>query len=148
MTQAVTRARATTRSSALLGLALAAAGLSACATTTSTSFKGEQHAVAQTVEKLQSSASAGEAGTICNQLLARKIVTSLQASPGGCKQAIKTQLNEIDSFELTVQSVQLGPAGAAQTATAGVKSVYKGKKRASTLTLVKEGGAWKISGLG
>ncbi len=130
-------------------LTLLAAALSACATTTtSNSFKGEQHAAAQTIANLQSAATAGEAGKICKQLLSTALVARLNASAGGCQQAIKKQLEEIDSFEVTVQSVKLGASGAKQTATAVVKSIYAGKNALSTLTLVKEDGAWKISGLG
>jgi hypothetical protein len=131
-------------------LTLLAAGLSACATTstTSSSFKGEQHAAAQTIANLQSAATAGEAGKICKQLLSSALVARLNASAGGCQQAIKKQLEEIDSFEVTVQSVKLGASGATQTGTAVVKSIYAGKNTLSTLTLVKEDGAWKISGLG
>ena len=131
-------------------LTLLAAALSACATTatTSSSFKGEQHAAAQRIANLQSAATAGEAGKICKQLLSGALVARLNASAGGCQQAIKKQLEVIDSFEVTVQSVKLGASGATQTATAVVKSIYAGKNALSTLTLVKEDGAWKISGLG
>jgi hypothetical protein len=130
-------------------IALLAVGVSACATTTtSNSFKGEQHAAAQTIANLQSAATAGEAAKICKQLLSSGLVARLNASAGGCQQAIKKQLEEIDTFEITVQSVKLAGSGAKQTATAGVKSIYAGKSTPSTLTLVKEGSAWKISGLG
>ena len=95
-------------------LTLLAAALSACATTatTSSSFKGEQHAAAQRIANLQSAATAGEAGKICKQLLSGALVARLNASAGGCQQAIKKQLEVIDSFEVTVQSVKLGASGA------------------------------------
>jgi hypothetical protein len=44
--------------------------------------------------------------------------------------------------------VQLGGTSAARTATARVKSVYSGKKRTSTVSLVKESGKWKVAALG
>jgi hypothetical protein len=133
----------------ILLLALLAVGASACATTTSSnSFKGEQHAAAQTIANLQSAATAGEAGKICKQLLSHSLVSRLDVSAGGCQKAIKKQLEAIDTFEVSVQSVALGKQGPTQTATAGVKSIFAGKSRPSTLTLVKEGGVWRISGLG
>jgi hypothetical protein len=138
------------RAGAPLLLALLAAGVSACATTSSSSnsFKGEQQAAAQAVANLQSAATAGEAGKICKRLLASALVTRLNAAGGGCQQAIKKQLEEIDSFEVTVKSVAIDQHGAQPTATVGVKSVFGGAKRESTLTLVREGGVWRISGLG
>jgi copper chaperone CopZ len=133
------------RSITLLCAPLLAVGLAACGTTTSTSgFKGEQHAVAQTVANLQNHATALEQKKICGQDLASAIVTRLNATTGGCKKAIETQLKEIDSFETTVGSIQIN----GDRATARVKSVYAGKKGIQTLTLVKEGGKWRISGVG
>ncbi len=113
-----------------------------------TSFTGEQKAVSQTISKLQSEATGGEASKICKQILSAAIVAQLQASPGGCQHGIKSQLGEIDNFELTTQSVQIAGSAAKPTATAVVKSLHSGKSRPSSLTLVKEGGAWKVSGLG
>jgi Putative lumazine-binding len=134
----------TARPLTVLLLPLLAVGLGACASTASTSnFKGEQHAVAQTVSNLQSHATALEQKKICGEDLASATVARLNTAPGGCDKAIESQLKEIDSFEATVESVQISGAHAS----ARVKSVHSGKKAISTLTLVKEGGRWKISGL-
>jgi hypothetical protein len=73
-------------------------------------------------------------------------VTRLDAAKGGCKQAIKNQLNEVDTFELTVEKVKLNASGT--TASASVKNLQSGKTRLSTLSLVKEAGKWKISSIG
>jgi copper chaperone CopZ len=119
-------------------------GLSACATTVSTSgYKGEAKEVAQTVKDLQSDVTAGEEKKVCNNDLAAPIVKSLSSFKGGCQQAIKNQLAEIASFELDVQSIQVTVPGHA--ATVKVKSKYSGKSRVSTLSLVKEGNRWKIA---
>jgi hypothetical protein len=129
--------------------ALLATCLAACGTTSSVStsaFKGEQQKVAQTVAHLQSHATALEAKKICHEDLAAANVARLNAAPGGCKHAIESQLKQIDSFEATVASVTIEAAGV--TATARVKSVVAGKKGVQTMSLVKEGGKWKISGLG
>jgi hypothetical protein len=133
------------RPAALLCIPLLALGVTACASTTSSSsFKGEPHEVAQAVVSLQSEAAAGEAQKICKDLLSSAVTTRLSAAHGGCTQALKSQLVEVDSPELTIQSVQLHGASASVT----VKSIDAGKSRISTLTLVKEGGKWKISKLG
>jgi hypothetical protein len=128
----------------LLCAPLLALGVTACASTGSTSFKGEQGAVAQVVSNLQSDATTDEAKQICANLLSSALTTRLNAAPGGCTQAVKSQLLEVDNPELTVESVALRGA----TATATVKSVHSGKSRLGTLSLVKEGKKWKISGLG
>lgn len=132
---------------ALLCTPLLATGMAACGATTSVStsaFKGEQQKVAQAVAHLQSHATALEAKKICGEDLAAARVAQLNTAPGGCKQAIESQLKQIDSFETTVQSVQINGA----TATAHVKGVNGGKKSVQTLTLVHEGGKWRITGVG
>jgi Putative lumazine-binding len=129
---------------ALLCAPLFAVGMAACGNTVSTSsFKGEQQKVAQTVAHLQSHATALEAKKICKEDLAAANVARLNTVSGGCKQAIESQLKQIDSFETTVQSVQINGA----TATARVKGVKGGKKSVQTMTFAKEGGRWRISGV-
>jgi hypothetical protein len=70
------------------------------------------------------------------------VLARLDAARGGCKEAIKSQLTEIDNPELSVKAVQISGT----SASAQVKSVFSGKSRTSTLALVKEGGRWKVSG--
>lgn len=126
-------------------LALLALGLAACGTTTSTSsFKGEEHAVAQAIANLQSNATALEHKKVCHEDLASSVVTRLNRAPGGCEKALESQLKQIDSFEVTVEAVKIDGTGA----TAHVKSIREGKDHIETLTLVKEGGKWRISGVG
>jgi hypothetical protein len=123
-----------------------ALGLSACAATVSTSgLKGEAKAAAETIKDLQSNVTAGDQKKICEGDLASAVVKRLASSKGGCQEAVKKQLAEIDSVELTVEAVQISGT----TATARVKSIYSGKKRISSMSLVKEGAGskskWKIS---
>jgi hypothetical protein len=121
-------------------------GLSACATTVSTSaYKGEAKDVAQTIKNLQSDVTAGEEKKVCQNDLASSVVKSLSSAPGGCQRAIKDQLAEIASFEVSIQSIQV--TSPAKSATARVKSKYSGKNRISTISLVKEGAKWKIAKL-
>jgi hypothetical protein len=129
---------------ALLCTPLLAVGVSACASTTSGSFKGEPKAIAQTISDLQTEATAGEAKKICANLLSSAVTARLRSAPGGCTQAIKDQLSQVDTLELTVQSIL---PNSATSASAQVKSTYAGKNKLSTVTLVKEDGKWKISKL-
>jgi hypothetical protein len=131
--------------SASLAAALAVLALAACGSAVSTSsFKGEPHAVAQAISNLQSDATGGEQKKICANDLAASVVKGLGGQKA-CEQAIKKQLAEIESLDLTITSIKLDAS--AKTATASVKSTYAGKKRQGTVTLVKEGGRWKVSGI-
>ncbi|HEV2974433.1 MAG TPA: hypothetical protein VGX69_05490 [Solirubrobacteraceae bacterium] len=133
------------RATALLCAPLLALALSACAQTVSTSgLQGEAKAAGETVKDLQSNATAGEAKKICQDDLADAVVKRLAGASGGCQEAIKKQLAEIDSVELTVESMRVTGA----SALAHVKSIYSGKKKLSTISLVKEGKKWKISSFG
>jgi Domain of unknown function (DUF4878) len=125
-------------------LALLALGLAACGATTSTnSFKGEEHAVAQAIANLQSNATALEHKKVCKEDLASSVVARLARAPGGCAKALESQLKQIDSFEATVEAVEID----GHSATAHVKSIREGKQHIETLTLVKQGGRWRISGV-
>jgi hypothetical protein len=129
---------------ALLCTPLLALGVSACASTTAGSFKGEAKTIAQTISDLQTEATAGEAKKICTNLLAGSVTTRLSAAPGGCTQAIKNQLSQVDTLTLTVQSVL---PKTPTSASVQVKGTYSGKSKVSTVSLVKEDGKWKISKL-
>jgi hypothetical protein len=132
---------------ALLCLPLSAFALAACgaASTTSTSgFSGVEREVAQTIANLQSHATSVEENKICGEDLAADVVKRLGGTKG-CEAAIKTQLDEVDNLEVSVQSVKVAADGTTGSAT--VKSIHEGKTRPSTMQLVKEGGKWKISGL-
>jgi len=131
------------RALALSCLPLCALTVSACASTTATSnYKGAAHSVAQTVANLQSAVTGGEQKKICTEQFAARVVASLGGTKG-CETAVKEQLLEIDSTEATVENVQVSGT----TATAKVKSVVAGKKALTGVTLVEEGGRWKISGV-
>jgi Domain of unknown function (DUF4878) len=127
----------------LLTIAFAACG----STSSVTGFKGEQRAAAQAIANLQTYATARDEQKICTNLLAKAVVARLELAKGGCKQAMNKQLGEIDSFEVTVQSLQVDASAAPPTASARVKNVRSGKTRLSTVSLVKEGGKWKISSI-
>lgn len=138
-------ARIASRAACAAAVALAAPALAACGTAVSTSgFKGEQHAVAQKVSDLQADATASDQKKICANDLSATVLSRL-GGRSGCERVIKKRLSEIENLDVTIDSVKLAPG--ASTATATVRSTYAGKKRATTLTLVKEGGGWRVSGL-
>ena len=128
-----------------VGALLLAVTVAACGETTSTSgFKGEAKAVAQTISDFQSDETTGNQQKICSNDVAGSLKTRLQAAGSSCQAAFKSQTAEIDTFGLSVQSVQVNGT----TATASVKSTWSGKTLLARMQLVKEGTRWKISGLG
>jgi hypothetical protein len=128
----------------LAGVALSLV-LGACASSTSTSsFKGEEHAAAQAIANLQANATASEHDKICKNDLAASVVKGLGGIKG-CETAVKNQLAEVENLEVTIQSLKIDPGG--RTATATVKSTYSGKSSTGTLSLVKEGGSWRVEGV-
>jgi TRAP-type uncharacterized transport system substrate-binding protein len=130
---------------AILCLPLAALGLSACGSAVSTSsFKGEQHEVAQAIANFQTASTTGEYKKICGEMLSATVVARLGGAKG-CETAIKNQLAEIDNLQVSVQSVRVAPGNTG--ASADVGSIYEGKTRVGKLSLVKEGKHWKIAGL-
>jgi hypothetical protein len=117
-------------------------GSTACGETASTSnFQGESHSVAQTISDFQSDVTAGNQKKLCQNDLAGTLTARLQGT-GGCQAVLKNQLHEIDALNMTIESVTVSGADAH----ARVKSTHSGKSRITTLTLVKEGSRWKISG--
>jgi hypothetical protein len=126
--------------------ALIALALGGCGQTVSTaSFKGEQHEVAQTIANLQSDVSTNEQQKVCERDLASAVVAQLNRARGGCKSVIKDRLSEIDSASAAVDSITLGGTAKQPTASATVRSIYGGKTRRATVSLVKEEGKWKIA---
>ncbi len=128
----------------LLVVPLLAVGLAACGSTVSTStFKGESHAVAQRISDYQSDVGAASEKKLCNEDFSSAVRRRLSAATGGCEEALKRQLGSIDDYEATVEQVTVSGA----TATAEVKSTWSGKLRDTTLHLVKEDGSWRIAGV-
>jgi hypothetical protein len=130
----------------LLCAPLAAVALTACASTVSTAgFKGAKQEVAQTVANLQADVTGGDQKKICANDMATATVARLGGAKG-CEAAVKSQLAEVDSFEVSVLSVKLDAAET--SATAQVKSIRQGKSSPGSLSFIKEAGKWKISGVG
>ena len=86
---------------------LCAAFLVACGNTaSSSSFKGTEHAPAQTLSNFSSAATAGKEKKICSEDLASGVVTRLGGQQG-CEAAIKAQLGQVDNLEITIESVDV-----------------------------------------
>jgi hypothetical protein len=131
---------------ALLALSIAA-GLSGCSTTNSSAgnFKGDQAKVASTITALSSAASSHDSTKICTKILAPAVAAALKAAGGSCPSVVSKQLDTVDTFDVSVQTVKITGA----TAKATVKSTSNGKDKTDTLDLVRlADGTWRIASLG
>jgi hypothetical protein len=119
-------------------------GVSACGgTVTTSSFKGEAHAVAQRISDLQSDITSANEQKICAVDFSRAARARLSTHGHSCRKALERQIGAIDDYELTVERVAVSGA----TATARVRSLWSGQQRRHTLRLVKEGGGWRVDGV-
>ena len=123
----------------LLLLVLALPGCGAGATSAD-DFTGEEARVAETIDDFQAAGQGGDAEEICNQLLARPLVQQLQARGGNCREEMVAALDDADDFELAVQDVAIRGGTA--------RARVEGEGGTRSLTLVREGGRWRISAFG
>ncbi len=142
------------RAAALPPIVLAAAALApgGCGQTASNSadkFKGRQKEVAQAVDDLRQAASKRDARKICDTLLTPDLksrLTALARQTGrgtDCADQLKKSLQDADSLDLTVQSVQI----TGNRAVARVKTnVTRGPDPTDTLVLADQRG-WRLSRL-
>ena len=137
------------RPSAVLALLALALPLAACAPSSGSGnsagdFRGDQRAVATTVEDLESAASDGDENRICRDLLAPGLVRALGAQ-GGCAAAVDKAIKNADTFAVDVQSVRV----AGNRATARVKFETGKRDRFGTvgLTRVRPNADWRIDRL-
>ena len=107
---------------ALLPAALALAVLSGCGTVptkSATSFTGESAAVANAINSFQSAAQSRDTSKLCNQILVPSLVAKLKDSGGGCTHVIGNQLNTVENYDLTIESITVN----GNSAQARVKSI-------------------------
>jgi hypothetical protein len=132
---------------ALLAVVFALAALaSGCAGNPSSAdgFKGEEKKVADLVEKLQRAGETGEAGTICDDVLAKELRDQIQEAGSTCEQEMEKAIEDADDFELDVEDVTID----GDEATAKVKGSDQGEERLRDFEFVREGAGWRATSLG
>ena|SRR5689334_12795790 len=130
---------------AALIAAVLALVLSACGTATTTQnskFKGAQQDVVKVVDELAQAGSRGNAEKICNDILAKQLVTELKSAGGDCVTEMDRAIKDATDYDLQVTSVKIN----GNNATAQVRQGKNGQ--VATFTFVKEGGTWRASALG
>jgi hypothetical protein len=134
------------RASAVIAL-LIAGGVAGCGSTANSAakFKGDQASVAATIDALSTAASSHDTGKICTKILAPAVSAKLKAAGGSCASVVGKQLDTVDTYQVTVQSVTVSGT----SAQAKVTSTSNGKDKTDTLNLVRlPDGSWRIASLG
>jgi outer membrane PBP1 activator LpoA protein len=126
-------------------LALALGGCTSTQQSSSTGkFKGDEKAVAQVVEDLQSAGQSKDAQKVCSNVLAANLVEELKAGGGNCVDEIDKAITDADDYDLEVAGVTVNGAKATAQVRAG-----KGKdRRTLTFEFAKERGGWRATSLG
>jgi hypothetical protein len=104
-------------------------------------FQGEQREVAQKIEDLQEAGERGRPEDICSQILARSLVSQLEAAGANCEQEMTKAIEDADDFELDVREVRIDGS----TATATVRRGDEGPTQ--TMEFTSEGGQWRATSL-
>ena len=126
--------------------ALAAGGCGAATTSSAGSFpKGPEHDVAQVIDSFSSAASTHDPKKICDSILTSTLAASLRSGADDCQKVVGHQLDDTDSFDVTVQKGSVRISGS--SATAQVKSLCNGSDRLDTITLTHESAGWRIAGI-
>jgi len=107
------------------------------------SYTGPKKDVATAVDDFSKAVSSSDDKKICDSLLSRALVAKLNTGHTTCSSVLSDQLDAAGDSKLDIKAITLNGT----TATASVVSKFNGHDRASTLTLVNEGG-WKLSGCG
>jgi hypothetical protein len=121
-------------------LALAGCGQSA---SSSAEFEGEERAVADVVEDLQSAGERRDGDRVCKEILAGDLVKALEQGGVDCADELDKALREADDSSLDVTDVQVSGT----SATAKVTGKEGSDDRDATIELVKENGAWRVKAL-
>ena len=124
-------------------LALLAAGCTSGASSAN-DFEGEQKAVADVVEDLQSAGETGDAGKICTDILARSLADEIRAAGSSCEQELDKAIGDADDFDLSVEEVTVD----GDTATAEVKGREGDRDQVRTFEFERDGDSWRATSFG
>jgi hypothetical protein len=126
-----------------LALALLAAGCTSGASSAN-EFEGEQKAVADVVEDLQSAGETGDAGKICTDIISSSLADQIKAAGASCEQELDKAIGDADDFDLEVESVEVS----GDTATAEVKGREGDRDQVRTFEFERDGDSWRATSFG
>jgi len=131
----------------LLALPRALAALAAgCGASDSTSagFEGQEKAVADQVEKLQSAGAARDAKPLCDEVLATSLRNAIANAGSSCEVELDKAIRDADDFNLDVEDVTV----TGDTAVAKVKTGSGDDAETRDFEFEKEGDSWRATSLG
>jgi hypothetical protein len=129
-----------------LALLLAGVLVAGCGTTQSQSSADkftdpDQKAVADKIEALETAGRRGQPDDICKEILAKTLVSQLDAAGTDCATEMQKAIDDATQFDLEVTKVTVN----GNEATAEVKNGDDGPTE--TMTFTKENGSWRATAL-
>jgi hypothetical protein len=123
-------------------LFLAGCGAAASEPSSVDKFKNaDERAVAQKIEDLQEAGTKREPERICTEILARSLVSQLEAAGADCTAEMRKAIEDADDYELEVRDVTISGG----TATATVRRGDDGPTQEMEFT--REGDEWRATSL-
>jgi hypothetical protein len=126
---------------ALLLFAVAGCGAQAETSSADKFSDPDQKAVAEKVEDLENAGRRGQADDICSDILAKTLVSQLDAAGTDCATEMEKAIADATEFDLEVQKVTI----TGNEATAEVKQGDDGATE--TMNFTKENGDWRATSL-
>ena len=126
-----------------LALAALAAGCGASGST-SADFEGQEKAVADQVEKIQSAGEARDAKQLCDDVLATSLRDAIANAGSTCEVELDKAIRDADDFNLDVEDVTVS----GDTAVAKVKTGSGDDAATRDFEFEKEGNSWRATSLG
>ena len=124
-------------------LAVLAAGCGA-STSSSTEFAGEEKAVADQVEKIQSAGEARDAKALCDDVLATQLREAIAEAGSSCEVELDKAIRDADDYDLTVEDVTI----TGDTAVAKVKAGSGDDAPTRDFEFERDGRTWRATSLG
>ena len=125
-----------------LALALSACG-SGAPRDSAEDFGGQERAVADAVEAMETAARDDDPTELCTKLLSERLLSTLEQQGTNCTTAVRDAFEDASSKDLTVEDVTISGT----TATAKVTSGTGSNEKTDTLELERAGSTWRISSL-
>jgi hypothetical protein len=104
-------------------------------------FDGEQRAVADAVEEIQTAAQRRDGEVLCRDLLAKALRDRAGAAGSSCDKEIEKAVEDADSLDLDVEKVAI----TGTKATVTVAGDAGEDRRRATIEMVKEDGRWRAA---
>ena len=125
---------------------LVAALVAGCgaSTSSSTDFEGEEKAVADQVEKIQSAGEARDARQLCDEVLAKELRDAIAAAGSSCEVELDKAIRDADDFALEVEDVTI----TGTTATATVRTGSGTDEQTRDFEFERDGTSWRATSLG